>query len=143
MRSAAACRWVVTPVIISSGVEWVKPQVISDVRQELAGALEQWRRDWESRDIESYVSHYSQAFRSGGQDYTAFIQQKRQVNRSKQWVKVKIDRVSMFLYPGDDTLAVVSFDQAYSSNNAQNRMRKRVYWIKEGVGWRIVHEGTA
>ena len=56
----------VTPVIISSGVEWVKPQVISDVRQELAGALEQWRRDWESRDIERYVSHYSQAFRSGG-----------------------------------------------------------------------------
>jgi murein L,D-transpeptidase YafK len=132
-----------TPVIISSGIEWVQPQVITGVRQELAGAVEQWRRDWESRDIEKYGSHYSPAFRTGGQDYTTFIQQKQQVNRGKQWVKVRIDRVSMFLYPGDETLAVVSFDQDYSSNNAQNRMRKRQYWIKEGAGWRIVHEGAA
>ena len=132
-----------TPVIISGGIEWVRPQAISEVRQELAAAIEQWRRDWESRDIERLISHYSPAFRSGAQNYTDLVQQKRQVNRRKQWVKVKIDRVSMFLYPGDETLAVVSFDQAYSSNNTQNRMRKRLYWIKEGAGWRIVHEGAA
>jgi murein L,D-transpeptidase YafK len=133
----------VTPVIISSGIEWVRPEVISDVRQELAHAIEQWRRDWESGDVERYVSHYSPAFRSVGQDYAAFVQQKRQATRNKQRVKVKIDRVSMFLYPGDETLAVVSFDQAYASNKSQNRIRKRQYWLKEGGGWRIVHEGTA
>jgi murein L,D-transpeptidase YafK len=133
----------VTPVIISSGIEWVRPEVISGVREELTKAIEQWRRDWESRDIEKYVSHYSPAFLTVGQDYAAFIQQKRQVSRNKQWVKVKIDRVSMFLYPGDETLAVVSFDQTYASNNSQNKMRKRQYWIKEGASWRIVHEGTA
>jgi murein L,D-transpeptidase YafK len=132
-----------TPVIISSGIEWVQPQVISGVRQELAGALEQWRRDWESRDIEKYISHYSPAFRAAGQDDKASIEQKRQVSRAKQWVKVKINRVSMFLYPGSETLAVVSFDQHYSSNKGQNRMRKRLYWLKEGGGWRIVHEGRA
>ena len=55
---------------------------------------------------------------------------------------VKLDRVSMFLYPGNEALAVVSFDQHYTSNNAQNRMRKRLYWIKEDAGWRIVHEST-
>jgi murein L,D-transpeptidase YafK len=133
----------VTPVIISSGIEWVQPQVISGVRQELNGALEQWRRDWESRDTEKYASHYSSAFHTTGQDYSTFIQQKRHVNRGKRWVKVKIDRVSMFLYPGSETLAVMSFDQHYASNNSQNRMRKRLYWIKEGAVWRIVHESVA
>jgi murein L,D-transpeptidase YafK len=132
-----------TPVIISSGIEWVQPQVISNVRQELSGALEQWRRDWESRDSEKYVSHYSTALRAGAQDYAAFIQQKRDVSRGKKWVKVRIERLSMFLYPGSETLAVMSFDQHYASNNAQNRMRKRLYWVKEGAGWRIVHEGAA
>jgi murein L,D-transpeptidase YafK len=133
----------VTPVIISSGIEWVQPQVLSGVRRELTDSLEQWRRDWESRDIEKYVAHYSPAFRTAGQDYTAFIQQKRQVSRSKKRLKVKLDRVSMFLYPGNETLAVVSFDQHYATNNAQNRTRKRLYWIKEDAGWRIVHESTA
>ena len=132
-----------TPVIISNGIEWVQPQVIGSVRQELAGALEQWRRDWESRSTERYLAHYSRAFRSGKQDYKAFVRQKRKAANAKQSVKVKIDRVSMFLYPGKERLAVVTFDQDYASGNAQQQMRKRLYWLKEGSRWRIVHEGTA
>lgn len=132
-----------TPVIISSSVEWVQPQAIMGIRQELTGVLEGWRRDWESLDTERYLKHYSPTFTAGAQDYKAFAQQKRQVNSGKQWVKVKLDRVSMFLYPGKQKLAVVTFDQDYASSNLQNRMRKRQYWIKEGTGWRIIHEGAA
>jgi murein L,D-transpeptidase YafK len=132
-----------TPVIISSGIDWVQPQAMAAVRQELNGQLENWRRDWESLDTERYLRHYARSFTSDTQDYAAFAQQKRQVNAGKQWVKVKLDRVSMFLYPGKERLAVVTFDQDYSSSNLSNRMRKRQYWIKESAGWRIVHEGTA
>jgi len=132
-----------TPVIISSGIEWVAPQAITGVRDELQNALEGWRKDWESLDTERYLKHYSPAFTSGGQDYKAFAQQKRQVNSGKQWVKVKVDRVNMFLYPGKQRLAVVTFDQDYDSSNLGNKMRKRQYWLKEGSGWRIIHEGSA
>ena len=65
------------------------------------------------------------------------------MNTGKQWVKVKLDKVSMFLYPGKERLAVVTFEQDYTSSNLANKMRKRQYWIKEGSGWRIIHEGTA
>jgi murein L,D-transpeptidase YafK len=133
----------ITPVIISSGIEWVQPQAISSVRQELNAALEQWRRDWEALNTDRYLAHYSPTFTSGTQDYRAFAAQKRQVNAGKQWVKVKLERVSMFIYPGKDKLAVVTFEQDYSSSNLANRMRKRQYWIKEGSTWRIVHEGAA
>jgi murein L,D-transpeptidase YafK len=132
-----------TPVIISSDVEWVQPQAITGMRQELNGALENWRRDWESLDTERYLKHYSTTFTSGAQDYKEFARQKRQVNAGKQWVKVKVDRVSIFLNPGNQKLAVVTFDQDYSSSNLSNRMRKRQYWIKEGATWRITHEGAA
>jgi murein L,D-transpeptidase YafK len=132
-----------TPVIISRGIEWVQPQAIAGLRQELAGVLEQWRRDWEGRSTERYLAHYSRAFRSGKQDYKAFVRQKRHASNAKQSVKVRIDRVGMFLYPGKEKLAVVTFDQDYSTGNVQQRMRKRLYWIKEGPRWRIVHEGTA
>lgn len=132
-----------TPVIISSGVEWVQPQAISSVRQELVAGLESWRRDWESLDTNRYLRHYSPAFTSGSQDYRSFAQQKQHVNAGKQWIRVKLDRVSMFLYPGKQRLAVVTFDQDYASSNLSNRMRKRQYWIREGSGWRIIHEGAA
>jgi len=132
-----------TPVIISSDVEWVPAQAITSTRQELNGALDSWRRDWESLDAERYLKHYSPAFTSGSQGYKDFAKQKRQVNAGKQWVKVKLDRVSIFLYPGKEKLAVVTFDQDYSSSNLANRMRKRQYWLKEGPTWRIVHEGAA
>jgi murein L,D-transpeptidase YafK len=133
----------VTPVIISNAIEWVQPQDVSGLRQELGTLVDQWRRDWESLDTARYLTHYSTSFTSGAQDFRAFSQQKRQVNHGKKWVKVKLDRVSMFLYPGKERLAVVSFDQDYSSNNLNNRMRKRQYWIREGASWKIVYEGSA
>ena len=132
-----------TPVIISSSIDWVQPQAVSDLRVELGGTVEQWRRDWESLNTDKYLIHYSPSFTSGTQDYKAFSQQKRQVNSGKQWVKVKVEKLSMFLYPGKERLAVVTFEQDYTSSNLTNKMRKRQYWIKEGSGWKIIHEGAA
>ena len=133
----------ITPVIISSGVEWVQPQALESMRQELGGALEGWRKDWETLNTDRYLKHYSSSFTSGTQNYRAFSAHKRQVNAGKQWVKVKVERVSMFMYPGKQKLAVVTFDQDYASSNLSNKMRKRQYWLKEGSTWRIIHEGTA
>jgi murein L,D-transpeptidase YafK len=132
-----------TPVIISSSIDWAPQQEVSALRQELDGAMEQWRRDWESLNTEHYLRHYSQSFNSAGQNYKSYAHQKRQVNKGKQWVKVKLSKVSMFLNPGKDSLAVVTFEQDYSSSNLSHKMRKRQYWIKESAGWKIIHEGAA
>ena len=117
----------VTPVIISAGVEWVKPDSLENIRKELLDAVENWRRDWASLDTETYLKHYAPGFTSGSQDLAAWSQQKRTVNAGKTWIKVGIDRVSVFLYPGRDDLAVVTFDQDYTSSNLSNQMTKRQY----------------
>ena len=133
----------VTPVIISEGIEWVKPEAVESLRKELIGQVEHWRRNWESLDTETYLKHYAPGFRSGAQDLAAWSQQKRTVNAGKTWIKLGIDRVSIFLYPGRDDLAVVTFDQNYTSSNLSNQMRKRQYWLREQGGWRILYEGAA
>ncbi len=56
---------------------------------------------------------------------------------------MQLSDVSMFLYPGRNDLAVVSFWQDYSSSNLSNKMRKRQYWIREGDTWKILYEGAA
>ena len=40
-----------TPVIIANGVDWVAPGANRAMRQELMQQVENWRRDWENRDI--------------------------------------------------------------------------------------------
>lgn len=132
-----------TPVIIAQGIEWVEADAAKTTRDGLQQSIENWRRDWESRDTEQYLQHYSADFTAGRQNLAAWAQQKRSTNAGKSWIKVKVDAVSMFLYPGDENLAVVTFDQDYTSSNISNKMRKRQYWQREHGVWRIVHEGAA
>ena len=132
-----------TPVIIAQDVEWVEAGSAKTTRNTLQQSIENWRRDWESRDTDQYLRHYSADFAAGKQDLAAWAAQKRSVNAGKSWIKVKVDHVSMFLYPGDENLAVVTFEQDYASSNISNKMRKRQYWQHEKGGWRIVHEGAA
>ena len=133
----------VTPVIIANGVDWVPPGAVRSLRKELAQQVESWRRDWESRDTARYLAHYSRKFTSGKTGYSQFAAQKHKVNAAKTWIKVKLDGTSIFLYPGRDDLAVVTFDQDYSSSNLASQMRKRQYWIRENGAWRILHESAA
>jgi murein L,D-transpeptidase YafK len=132
-----------TPVIITDRIEWVAAEAMRPLRGELSQQLEGWRRDWESLDTERYLRHYAAGFTSGKLDLEQWAQHKRAVNAGKTWLTVKLDKVSMYLYPGRDDLAVVTFDQAYASSNLENRMRKRLYWIREGQAWRIIHEGAS
>lgn len=132
-----------TPVIIANGVDWVAPGESRALRAELGERLESWRRDWESLDTEKYLAHYAAAFQAGKADLAQWSDQKRTVNAGKSWIKLKLDKVSVFLYPGRSDLAVVTFDQDYASSNLSNQMRKRQYWIRDGGAWRILHEGAA
>ena len=132
-----------TPVVIAENVEWIDPRDLVVQRSDFNRRLEDWRSDWESINTDKYLRHYSRNFRAPKQDYRAFEEQKRQVNSQKTWVKVKVSNVSVFAYPGNDNLMVVTFDQDYSSNNLSNRMKKRQYWKQDGNGWKIVYEGAA
>lgn len=136
----------VTPVIISPEVEWLSQDDWKRERQELNAAIEAWRKDWESLDVERYLSHYSRQFSTADQDYERFAAQKRQVAGSKTSIKVQLHNLSVFRSPPDsngEELIVVTFDQDYRSNNLNNAMKKRQYWLKEGSSWKIVHEGAA
>lgn len=134
----------VTPVIISDGMEWVKPSESLPLREKLSRYLENWRQDWENGNIDAYIRNYGQDFASGKLNLDEWIKHKREVNAAKPRVKVKISNVGMFSYPGRDDLVVVNFDQEYSGDNLSRKMKKRLYWKKEDKTehWKIVHESA-
>lgn len=132
-----------TPVIISDNVEFLSLDDWNTQRQSLLKAIEQWRRDWESRDTNAYLGHYAKNFVGDGMNLSQWSERKRQINASKEWIKVQLGNIDMFRYPGKDEMVVVSFKQDYQSSNLSNAMKKRLYWINEGGTWKIVDEGAA
>jgi murein L,D-transpeptidase YafK len=132
-----------TPVIIADSIEWSTPEETARVRRDLDTSLEQWRHDWESLSTDDYLRHYSKSFSANGTNLQQWSSRKRSVNAAKSWIKVGISDISIILYPGDSSLAVVSFKQDYASSNLVNSMEKRQYWVREGDRWKILYEGAA
>lgn len=132
-----------TPVIISNSIEWLSMDDWQSERKSLLGMIDEWKKDWESRDVERYGRHYSARFDADGQNRQQWIEQKRKVNAGKEWIKVGTQNISMFRNPGKEEYVVVTFDQDYQSSNLSNQMKKRQYWIKEDGHWKILYEGAA
>jgi murein L,D-transpeptidase YafK len=130
-----------TPVIISNSIEWLSLDDWQAERKALLNMLDEWRRDWESLDIDRYASHYSRKFESDHLGYKGWIDHKRAVNAGKTWIKVSTDNISMFRNPGHEDYVVTTFEQHYQSNNLSDVMTKELYWIKEDGRWKIIHEG--
>ncbi len=132
-----------TPVIISNSIEWLSLDDWHKERNELNKTIDAWRADWESRDTDRFMKHYSKRFKSADQNFDQFAAQKKQVNAGKEWIKVKLDNLSVFRNPGKEEMIVVTFDQDYRSNNLNNQMKKRQYWLREDGRWKIIYEGSA
>ncbi|MAS82199.1 MAG: hypothetical protein CMF45_05880 [Legionellales bacterium] len=132
-----------TPVIISDLIDWITKQEWTKRRDNYKLFVEMWRKDWESRDVDLYLRHYSKKYSGLGKNYNSWVEYKRRVNPSKKFIKVNITNKSMFLYPGEYQLMVVTFVQDYASDNFHRKFTKRQYWRMEDDGqWRIIYEGV-
>ncbi len=133
----------VTPVIISDNVEWLSLDDWNAERKSLTRAMEAWRLDWESRDVQRYLKHYSTDFGTDQKRRDQWAKRKAEVSAGKTWIKVGLSRVSMLRYPGKENMVVVTYQQNYRSNNMSNVINKRQYWQRQGNQWKIIYEGTA
>ena len=131
-----------TPVVIGPSVLWRKANQWEAEREAFLADFNGWKKDWESLNTERYLAHYSRDFRSARRDYASWSAKKRQVTTGKTWIKVGINDMSLFEYPGERDLVMVSFEQDYRSNNLSNRTFKRQFWAREDGHWRIVHEAV-
>lgn len=130
-----------TPVIIANRVNWSTSASIGKQRQEFRTLMSRWERDWESRDIDSFLQHYSKEFFSGGRDYEAWALNARVSYADASFINVELRNVSMFSYPGQE-MVVTTFEQSYESNNLRQSSKKRQYWKRDKFQqWKIIYEG--
>ncbi len=134
-----------TPVVISPGIRWLEPAVWQARRQSLLAAIEAWRRDWESLDVQRYLAHYADDFWARGYDLSRWQRRKRAVFAGKTYQKITLDDLTLLAYPRrnptDPEIVVARFTQDYRSNNYTSRMRKRIYLKRVAGEWKIWYEG--
>lgn len=132
-----------TPVVIAEEFEWADPEIIEQNRNRFDELLQQWKADWENRDHDKYMRHYSEAeFRSGNFDYNRWSTHKKSVNELKSFIEVEIRNLSMFSYPGEENMIMMTFDQNYRSSNYNSSSRKSLFWKQTASGdWKIIFEG--
>ncbi len=132
-----------TPVVLADGIDWLSPEELRAQRREFRALLDQWRQDWESRDAQAYLRHYSRDYQGLGMDYERWVDYKSRVNPAKRYIDVALSDTSIYRYPGDADILVVTFTQDYDSDNLQREFRKRQFWRKGSDGqWRIIYEGN-
>ena len=132
-----------TPVVLTENIEWISQQEWITQQGEFQQHVEQWRRDWESRNPDLYLSHYSRDYEGLGKSYDDWVAYKQRVNSSKTYIKVGMSETSMFRYTNGNNILVVTFEQNYRSNDVKRKTRKRQYWKKEEDGrWRIFYEDS-
>lgn len=135
----------VTPVVIAEQVDWIDTASWERSRRNVMAALEAWRQDWQSLDVERYLAHYAADFWSGHYDRDSWRQRKRQLAKSKTYQRIELSDISLLAYPrvasdGPD-IVVARFRQSYQSNNFNSEMHKRLYLKRIADRWQIVYEG--
>ncbi|MGB0955548.1 MAG: L,D-transpeptidase family protein [Panacagrimonas sp.] len=129
-----------TPVVLSADLEWIPRQTARQRRDQFLQRFDAWRQHWIDLDTEGYLRIYADEFQIPGMDRQAFAEYRREVDRGKTFVEMKVRDLSLFNYPGEDML-VAKFTLDYRTDHYQTSSRREQYWRRDAQGdWKIIRE---
>lgn len=130
-----------TPIVISDQLEFVEKSQWDADRKTAMNLIETWRKDTENRNMTRLMANYSQRFKAEqGESFSAWFEKQQQsINRTNR-ASLALRDISLFFYPGSDNLIVATFTQDSVIGKRKSSARKRQYWSKEGVHWKIIAE---
>ncbi|MBN1114363.1 MAG: L,D-transpeptidase family protein [Oligoflexia bacterium] len=132
-----------TPIIVYDELP-VKPESYSlEPKQSLMDFVEKWRAAWAGKDIETYMSCYSDDFidPSTGKNKADWRAHKDYLNKAYGYIHVNLKNISQYRHPG---YYVVQFIQEYGSSGHSSSGLKRLYIREPGPDdFQIVSEEYA
>jgi murein L,D-transpeptidase YafK len=133
-----------TPIAIVNKLQFTKLESQKESAKELRNFINSWRLSWESINTKKYLSFYSPTFvNSEGMSYNAFKHHKEKTNKSKKFIRVKVENLAILMPPEyGGNVAVARFQQRYASNNFKSDSKKIFYLKKGQAGWQIIGESS-
>ncbi len=96
-----------------------------------------WKKDWESEDIEKYISHYSNGFISGGSNLSSWREYKSNFNKRHDGIEISIDNIQI---RKEKKLLIASFRQRFKSDKMESAGTKTLYFENDNGEWKIKNE---
>ncbi len=107
-------------------------------KQALINHVKSWARAWSDRDVNRYLSHYSEEFKP--RDNMSLEEWKKQRYGRLRWREFIIVQPSRYSIDLKNNFATVNFNQYYKSERFEDTIRKTLELRKENGKWRIMRE---
>jgi len=116
------------------------PELKSTEEKSIINALKTWASVWSRRDIKGYLSMYAPDFQLPANMSRKSWERDRKRRLNKKYINVTIANPQISFV--NCTLARITFDQFYSSNNYEDQTKKLILFKKEAQEWRIIKESS-
>lgn len=128
-----------TPLIIVQDLVYLNEKTHDAQKNEIKKNVDDWLSAWRNKDIESYMSHYSQSeFKDAKGNYPKYKAYKKAVFSNLGKPKIELDNMSILQ---SKNYAVVTFTQSYQSNTINDSGKKLLYLKQDdSYNWKIVSE---
>jgi len=125
------------PVKISEEAKRIAESSAAE-KQALIDHVKSWAKAWSDRDVDRYLSHYSDEFKP--RDNMGLEEWKKQRYGRLRWREFIIVKPSRYSIDLRNDLATVNFSQYYKSERFEDTIRKTLELRKENGKWRILRE---
>lgn len=129
-----------TPILIFDQVDYVSKEEHEKRRQELTNFVEEWRKAWESNDIEKYMSFYDKDFKAPGYGFETWKKHKLNLKSKYEYTKVHLSQP--YIIQHNQQLLIKTL-QRYESNMHVDYGVKTIYALKSGDTFKIIREEWA
>lgn len=128
-----------TPIIVADTVNYVSPSQLITQRRAVQAWVQDWISSWESKDLDKYMSFYSEDFREKRFNKKKWKRYKKGLNKKYAFISVKA-RDPIILNYGEEL--VIRFIQDYRSDMHIDIGEKNLYvsWNKESNSMQIKGE---
>lgn len=116
----------------------VVAEPVADPTPDIMRFIGAWSSDWESQDVERYLSNYAPDFKPSKVSLKKWRMQRHIRLNRPDYIKVTISDVSVL--PIDSSHSRVEFLQRYESNTYQDEARKRLLLVMVDGNWKILRE---
>lgn len=126
-----------TPIIIRETIDSASIDEVSKERDRILGILHEWKRAWETKNLDRYMSLHSKRFQCRNLDWEGWKNYKARLNQQYRTIQVTIETPMILKHKEN---LIVIFYQRYQSEKFRNEGTKRLYLTPEGGDYKIVGE---
>jgi murein L,D-transpeptidase YafK len=123
--------------MIFDKVTWVSQEEAKMAANPLLDLVNQWRKAWESKDVDTYINFYDPEFKSGKMNLKKWRRYKKDLAALYNNIQIHLSMPVIFEHK--DT-AVVRFYQNYTSSGHQDFGEKTLYMWKKNGQYKILNE---